>query len=173
LGAEYGLRLLEEDLHVFGAFRSPPQSRELGRLRPRAGARSALKIRDFDGARLQVGLYCQYKVARNQAGTRSMPRLRKVIASKVAAKSAIAKRVGSKRVGPKKVVAKADGLTKFQRFRRRQANKGMKLLRIWVPDPSSPEFAAEAGRQANLLRGRPEEKEALEFIETAFEWPDR
>jgi hypothetical protein len=113
-----------------------------------------------------------------------MPRLRKVIAKRVGAKtvgrkSVIAKRtVGpksaiAKRVGPKRAVAKADGLTKFQRFRRRQANKGMKLLRIWVPDPSSPEFAAEAERQANLLRGRPEEKEALEFIEASFEWPDR
>ena len=31
--------------------------------------------------------------------------------------------------------APADGLTKFQRYRRGQINKGMKLLRVWVPDP--------------------------------------
>ena len=31
----------------------------------------------------------------------------------------------------------------------------MKLLRIWVPDPSNPEFAKEAERQAKLLRGHP------------------
>jgi len=48
----------------------------------------------------------------------------------------------------------------------------MKLLRVWVPDPSRPEFAVEARRQGVLLRGRPEEAEALEFIEAAFEWPD-
>jgi hypothetical protein len=65
-----------------------------------------------------------------------------------------------------------DGLTKFQRYRRSQENKGMKLLRIWVPDPRRPEFAEEAERQAKLLRGRAEEKEALDFIESAFPWPE-
>ena len=72
----------------------------------------------------------------------------------------------------KRVVPEGDGLTKFQRYRREQAKKGMKLLRVWVPDPSRPEFAQEADRQAKLLRGRPEEKEAVAFIEAAFEWPD-
>jgi Protein of unknown function (DUF3018) len=112
-----------------------------------------------------------------------MPRLRKVIAKTAGRKTAgrksvMAKRtVGPKRaiakpVGPKRAVAKADGLTKFQRYRRSQARKGMKLLRIWVPDPSSPEFAKEGKRQAKLLRGRPEEEEAMAFIEAVFEWPD-
>jgi hypothetical protein len=65
-----------------------------------------------------------------------------------------------------------DGLTKFQRYRRTQKSRGMKLLRVWVPDPKSPEFATEAARQAKLLRGRAEEKEALDFIESAFAWPE-
>jgi Protein of unknown function (DUF3018) len=65
-----------------------------------------------------------------------------------------------------------DGLTKFQRYRRGQARKGMKLLRVWVPDPTRPEFAREAERQAMLLRGRAEETEALAFIEAAFDWPE-
>ncbi len=68
--------------------------------------------------------------------------------------------------------ATGDGLSKFQRYRRAQINKGMKLLRVWVPDPHRPEFAKEAERQAKLLRGRPEEKEALAFIEAAFTWPE-
>ena len=59
-------------------------------------------------------------------------------------------------------------MTKFQRFRRAQARKGMKLLRIWVPDPKSTEFAAEAERQAKLLRGRPEEEDAIGFAEAVF-----
>ena len=50
----------------------------------------------------------------------------------------------------------ADGLTKAQRYRRTQRHRGMKLLRVWVPDPHRPEFAEEAARQAKLLRGRPE-----------------
>ena len=94
-------------------------------------------------------------------------RARKVVAKKaVGPKGVTVKRV--KRVGPKRSIVKADGLTKFQRFRRKQARKGMKLLRIWVPDPSSPEFAAEAERQAKLLRGRPEEEDAIRFAEAVF-----
>jgi hypothetical protein len=65
-----------------------------------------------------------------------------------------------------------DGLTKFQRYRRARESKGMKLLRIWVPDPTRPEFAKEAERQAKLLHGRAEEKEALDFIESIFAWPE-
>ena len=36
----------------------------------------------------------------------------------------------------KSAAAKADSLTKHQRYRQSQARKGMKLLRIWVPDPA-------------------------------------
>ena len=63
-------------------------------------------------------------------------------------------------------------LSKFQRYRRAQQRKGMKLLRVWVPDPHRPEFAREAERQASLLRGRPEERDALDFIDAAVDWPD-
>ncbi len=65
-----------------------------------------------------------------------------------------------------------DGLTKFQRYRLSKQRKGMKLLRVWVPDPSRPEFAREAQRQAELLRARPEQREALDFIAAAFAWPE-
>jgi Protein of unknown function (DUF3018) len=66
----------------------------------------------------------------------------------------------------------ADGLTKFQRYRRGKAREGMKLLRMWVPDPSRPEFAKEAERQGRLLRGRPAERDATAFIEASFDWPE-
>lgn len=46
----------------------------------------------------------------------------------------------------------------------------MKLLRVWVPDPHAPGFREEAERQASLLRGAPEEREALDFIEAAADW---
>ncbi len=65
-----------------------------------------------------------------------------------------------------------DGLTKFQRYRLSKERQGMKLLRVWVPDPSRPEFAREAERQAELLRARPEQNEALDFIAAAFTWPE-
>lgn len=63
-----------------------------------------------------------------------------------------------------------DELTKFQRYRQQQRHKGMKLLRLWVPDPNLPDFAEEAARQGRLLRQAPEEAEAMRFIASAFEW---
>ncbi len=59
---------------------------------------------------------------------------------------------------------------RFQRFRARRKAQGMKELRLWVPDPAQPGFAAEVKRQVALLREAPEEREALEFIETAADW---
>jgi hypothetical protein len=48
----------------------------------------------------------------------------------------------------------------------------MKLLRVWVPDPRAPGFREEAHRQAQLLRGAPEESEALDFIAAAADLDD-
>jgi Protein of unknown function (DUF3018) len=43
--------------------------------------------------------------------------------------------------------------------------KGRLKARLNLPDTSTPEFLAEARRQAALVRGTPEEAEALDFIE--------
>ena len=61
--------------------------------------------------------------------------------------------------------ANNDGLDKFQRYRANRRARGMKLLRVWVPDPSAPGFRQEAERQARLLRNAPEEHDALDFID--------
>ena len=63
-----------------------------------------------------------------------------------------------------------DGLNKFQRYRATRRAHGMKLLRVWVPDPHAPGFREEVHRQALLLRDAPEEREALDFIEAAADW---
>ena len=68
--------------------------------------------------------------------------------------------------------ARHDGLDKFQRLRVNRKAQGMKLLRIWVPDPNAPGFAEEASRQAALLRHAPEEREVLDFIETIMDADD-
>jgi hypothetical protein len=60
--------------------------------------------------------------------------------------------------------APADGLDKFQRYRATRRGRGMRLLRVWVPDPHAPGFREEAQRQSQLLRDAPEEREALDFI---------
>lgn len=66
--------------------------------------------------------------------------------------------------------ARHDGLDKFRRYRATHRARGMKLLRVWVPDPQAPGFAAEARRQAMLLRGALEEQDALDIIEAAADW---
>jgi hypothetical protein len=63
--------------------------------------------------------------------------------------------------------AKQDGHDRFSRYRMNKRRQGLRLLRIWVPDPRAPGFKAEARRQAALLRGAPEEEEALDFIQKA------
>jgi hypothetical protein len=63
--------------------------------------------------------------------------------------------------------ARQDGLDKFRRYRATQRDRGMKLVRLWVPDPKAPGFRQQARRQARLLRGAPEERDALDFIEAA------
>ena len=57
--------------------------------------------------------------------------------------------------------------SKSARYRQNKRRQGMKLLRIWVPDPNAPGFAEEVRRQAALLRDAAEEDEILEFIEAA------
>lgn len=66
--------------------------------------------------------------------------------------------------------APEDGLDKFRRYRTARQARGMRLLRVWVPDPHAPGFREEAQRQAQLLRGAPEEGEALDLIAVTADW---
>lgn len=54
---------------------------------------------------------------------------------------------------------------KFRRYRGSRKARGLRLLQIWVTDPRTSAFRRKAKRQAALLRGAPEEEEALSFIE--------
>jgi Protein of unknown function (DUF3018) len=54
---------------------------------------------------------------------------------------------------------------KFRNYRARKKAAGLREVRIWVPDVRDPEFLAQLQRDADTLRGRPEEQEALDFIE--------
>lgn len=74
---------------------------------------------------------------------------------------------------PHAPISSGDRQNTFQRYRRKQHRRGMKLLRMWLPDPHRPEFIAEARRQGRLLRRAAEEADALAFIDSAFAWPDR
>lgn len=59
---------------------------------------------------------------------------------------------------------------KHKRYRSNQKGKGRRLLRIWVPDTRTPEFQAEARRQALLLRDAPDEEEVMAFIEAVSDY---
>jgi hypothetical protein len=62
---------------------------------------------------------------------------------------------------------KESDFDKFKRYREARKASGQRLLRIWVPDPRAAAFRKKAARQAALLRGAPEESDALSFIEKA------
>jgi hypothetical protein len=47
--------------------------------------------------------------------------------------------------------------------------KGLRPVQFWVPDMRSPEFLAEARRQALLVANSPQEKEDQEFVDAASE----
>jgi hypothetical protein len=59
---------------------------------------------------------------------------------------------------------------KVKAYRERMRRRGMKLIQIWVPDPKSPYFFAEAHRQARLIANSPQEKDDQAFIDSVTDW---
>ena len=52
------------------------------------------------------------------------------------------------------------------RYRKRMRAAGLRPVQIWVPDTKDPSFATKLRRQVLRLRGKPEEREAFDFIES-------
>ena len=59
---------------------------------------------------------------------------------------------------------------KVAAHRARLRAQGLRPVQICVPDVRSPEFKAEAERQAHLVAIDPREAETMAFIETAADW---
>ena len=57
--------------------------------------------------------------------------------------------------------------SKFAAYRARKKAAGLREVRMWVPDTRSPEFIAEAKRQAALLDKTEEEREISAFMVAA------
>lgn len=55
--------------------------------------------------------------------------------------------------------------SKFQAYRARKKALGLREVRRWVIDTRTPEFRAEARRQAALLNHSEDEREAGELME--------
>lgn len=58
---------------------------------------------------------------------------------------------------------------KFQKYRANKRRQGLKLVRLWLPDPKSATVRRRIRRQCLALRGTPADKEALDFIEAIAE----
>ncbi len=50
-------------------------------------------------------------------------------------------------------------------YRARMKAKGYRLVQFWVPDVTTPEFAAEARRQSLAVSQSPHAKEDQDFID--------
>lgn len=59
---------------------------------------------------------------------------------------------------------------KVRDYRARMRAKGMRLKQIWVPDPRSLAFAAEAARQSQLIAESPQEAEDQAFVDAISEF---
>ena len=58
---------------------------------------------------------------------------------------------------------------RVQAHRDRMRAQGMKLVQVWVPDPKSPQFAAEARRQSRLIAESPHEADDQAFVDSISE----
>lgn len=57
--------------------------------------------------------------------------------------------------------------------RARMRAAGLRPVQIWVPDVRSPEFAAEAHRQAALVAAADRTDEDMDFVEAiSVDWDD-
>lgn len=49
--------------------------------------------------------------------------------------------------------------------------QGFRPVDVWVPDPDAPGFAEEMRRQSLLAAQSEGEREILDWIEAAYDWP--
>ncbi|SFP35199.1 antitoxin MazE family protein [Sphingomonas rubra] len=54
---------------------------------------------------------------------------------------------------------------KFRAYRARKKAAGLREVRLWLPDTRSPEFQAEAKRQAALLNHSQDEQDAIAMMD--------
>ncbi len=73
----------------------------------------------------------------------------------------------------KKAAKETSSRYKVRAHRKRMRAKGMRLLQMWVPDTSTPEFKREARRQARAIANSPHEAEDQAFIDAISIWPDK
>lgn len=64
-----------------------------------------------------------------------------------------------------------DTRSRVSAHRARLRAQGLRPIQIWVPDVRSPDFAAEAHRQARLVASSRAADDDQDFIDAVSEWP--
>ena len=59
---------------------------------------------------------------------------------------------------------------KVQAYRDRMRAKGFRLYQMWLPDTRTPEFAAEARRQCQLVNNSPFAAEDQAWVDSMIDW---
>lgn len=54
---------------------------------------------------------------------------------------------------------------KFARYRARRRSDGLKLVRIWMPDPNAPGFQDRLDEQLRAARDTDDERDVMDWIE--------
>ena len=74
--------------------------------------------------------------------------------------------------GPSKSRKKERVRARVSAHRERQRKTGKKLLQVWVHDPTSPDFKAEARRQSRDAAASPHAAEDQAFVDAISIWGD-
>ncbi|MGH2608848.1 MAG: antitoxin MazE family protein [Tepidiformaceae bacterium] len=51
-------------------------------------------------------------------------------------------------------------------YRERMRERGLRPVTFWVPDVTTPEFAAQARRESLAIKNSPGEQENIDFVES-------
>jgi hypothetical protein len=65
----------------------------------------------------------------------------------------------------------SDTRNRVRAHRARLRAMGLRPIQIWVPDVRSPDFVAEAHRQARLVAASTAADDDQDFVDSISEWP--
>ncbi|MGQ0677215.1 MAG: antitoxin MazE family protein [Rhodospirillales bacterium] len=58
-------------------------------------------------------------------------------------------------------------------YRKRMRAKGMRLVQMWLPDTSTPEFKRKAHLDSLAIANSPQEAEDQAFVDSISIWPEK
>ena len=73
----------------------------------------------------------------------------------------------------KKAAKETSSRYKVRAHRKRMRAKGMRLMQMWVPDTSTPDFKRRAHLDSLAIANSPHEAEDQAFIDAISIWPEK